>query len=247
MHFALAVIAAAVLLAACDDRAAAPRPTRTAVERPSSAGERAAATRVTFSGNLTLDGAPFDAQFLGAIVRQDGLIAACQYDLPPVTAGRYEIAVLAEAESAGCGAPGAEALLWTFVDDRFLFAQSWTPWPGDGATATVDASFSATAPDGARPPVTEFSGGIYTRDGDHLPPGTRVEAYIGDTLCGVASTRGFGSFDGYIMDVVGSGSRVGCDPGATIILRVNGTRAVQTATNTLQPTGHGGSFDLTLP
>jgi hypothetical protein len=244
---ALAVVGAATLFAACDDGHASPRATPTTLAPASTTADVNAATRATFSGDLTLDGAPFDATFLGAVVRRDSLITPCQYNLPSVTAGRYEITVLADAESAGCGAPGAEILLWTFVDDQFLFAQAWTPWPADGATATIDASFATATPAGARPPVTEFSGEIYTRDGDHLPAGARVEAYIGDTLCGVASARGFGSFEGYVMDVVGPESRPGCNQGATITLLVNGTPAAETTTNTLQPVDHGGSFDLTLP
>jgi hypothetical protein len=242
MRFALAGVAAA-LLAACDNGPTAPRSTRTPLALPST---NAAATRVAFRGDLTLDGAPFDAVFLGAVVRRDSLITACQYDLPPVAAGHYEVTVLAEAAGAGCGAPGAEVLFWTFVDDQFLYAQSWTPWPA-GTEAGMDASFSKAMPDGAHPPVTEFSGEIYTPRGDHVPPGARVEAYIGDVLCGVASTRGFGSFNGYIMEVVGPDSRAGCDRDARITLRVNGTPAAETATNTLQPLGQGGSFDLTIP
>ena len=67
--------------------------------------------RAVLHGSLSLDGAPFDAKFLGAIVRRDGLIANCQYTLSFVADGRYEVTVLADAEASGCGVQGAEIVL----------------------------------------------------------------------------------------------------------------------------------------
>ncbi len=65
---------------------------------PEADGVPGAADRVTLRGNLTLDGVPFSAGFLGAAVRRDGLTAACQYNLAQVVAGQYELTVMADAE-----------------------------------------------------------------------------------------------------------------------------------------------------
>jgi pimeloyl-ACP methyl ester carboxylesterase len=46
-----------------------------------------AGSRVTLSGALTLDGAPFDARYLGATVRRDGLVTSCQSH-PVIGGGR---------------------------------------------------------------------------------------------------------------------------------------------------------------
>jgi pimeloyl-ACP methyl ester carboxylesterase len=212
------------------------------------AGEvEGAGDRVVVSGNLTLDGVPFDANYLGAIVRKDGLIAACQHTLPPVEDGRYEITVVADAEVSGCGAPGSEILLWVYAQEQ-LFSSEWVPWPEDGRTVSFDGDFSTSAPEGAAPARTQFNGELYDRNGDRLPAGTRIEAYIGDTLCGVTSVRRSGSFGGFIMSVVGPDSVPGCERGATIEFRADGKRAIETAANELEPGGggRGGGGDLTL-
>jgi hypothetical protein len=203
-----------------------------------------AADRAVLQGALVLDGAPFDAPFLGAIVRRDGLVTPCQYTLPPVDDGRYEIVVLAEAEASGCGAPGAEILLWTFAEGRRLFSREAAPWPGNGAAASFDASFSSSAPEGDAPATSDFLGEIFRRSGERLPHGTRVEAYVGRVLCGIASTRRTGNFGGYILSVVGPDSVAGCDLGAKLSFRVEGERAKTTAVNAPDA---GPNLDLLLP
>ena len=107
--------------------------------------------RVVVSGNLSLDGKPFDARFLGAVVRRQGLVTPCQFNIPRVEQGRYAITVLAEAESFGCGAPGAEILLWAFVQERFVYSSSAVGWPASRRSATFDASFSTSTPRGDVP------------------------------------------------------------------------------------------------
>jgi pimeloyl-ACP methyl ester carboxylesterase len=199
--------------------------------------------RVVVSGSLTLDGAPFDSRFLGAVVRRDGLITPCQYALPPVDHGRYEITVLADAEASGCGAPGAEIFLWTFAANQQLYSREPVAWPGNGGVVTFDASFSLSAPHGGAPPTTGLNGEVFNRAGEHVPPGTRVEAYAGDVRCGVASTRRTGSYSGYILDVVGPDLVSGCDRDATLTFRVDGKLATETAVNDF----HGRTVDLTLP
>jgi pimeloyl-ACP methyl ester carboxylesterase len=199
--------------------------------------------RVVLRGRLTLDGEPFDARWLGAVVRKNGLVTPCQLTLPPVRRGRYAITVVAAAEASGCGVPGAEIALWTFADDRIIFSREMRRWPRRRA-ARFDASFSRARPDGDIPPRTEFAGQVFRPDGRQLPGGTRIDAYVGTTRCGVASVRRTGSFSGFSLNVVGPDSIPGCTRGGTIMFRVNGRPALDTAIN--EP-GRSGSLDLTVP
>jgi hypothetical protein len=167
----------------------------------------------------------------------------CQYTLTAVRNGRYEITVLADTEASGCGAKGAEIILWTFVQDERLHSEA-VPWPGDARTASFDATFSTGSPDGAAAPTASaFVGEVYDERGRHLPPGTRIEAYVGDARCGVASVRRTGSFSGYTLTVVGPDSVAGCDPGATLTFRIDGRPAANTAVN---ERGGEPSLDLNL-
>ena len=210
---------------------------------PRQAGIPGARERVIVHGRLTVDGEPFDAQFLGAVVVHDGLVSPCQHTLPQVRDGDYEISVSAEREVAGCGSKGGQIVLWTYVDDQELFTTQGMRWPGDGKRARFNATFSTDAPAGAAPPAVGFNGEVFTSDGRHLPAGTKIEGYIGDTLCGVGSTRYGGSYSGYILAIVGPDAVPGCTRGATITFRINGKPARETATNDL---GHDDTVDLTL-
>jgi hypothetical protein len=211
---------------------------------PEAEAVRGGRRRVQLRGRLSLDGAPFDARWLGAVVRRrDGLITPCQLALSPVRRGRYRIRVMADAEARGCGVPGAEIALWTFAHGRILYSTQRRRWPR-GRRLRLDASFSTATPDGAIPPRTEFAGQVFRSDGRQLRGGTRIEAYVGTTRCGLASVRRTGSFSGFTLNVVGPDSVPGCARGATITFRVNGRRALDTALN--QP-DRSGPLDLTVP
>jgi hypothetical protein len=96
--------------------------------------------------------------------------------------------------------------------------------------------------------VTELSGPVTERNGRVAPLGTRVEAFIGDTRCGVASVRSFAeNYSGYVLSVVGPDSIPGCARGGQINFRIEGRPARQTYENRLAPptSGSGGSFPLT--
>jgi hypothetical protein len=199
--------------------------------------------RVALSGRLRLGGKPFDSRFLGAVVRKDGLVTPCQLTLPLVRRGRYEIEVMAAAESAGCGAPGAEIALWTFADGQIVFSEQTRRWPR-GRRARLNFSFASGRPDGVIGQRAEFGGQVFRPDGRQLPGGTRIDAYVGSIRCGVATVRRTGSFTGFSLNVVGPDAIPGCTRGGTITFRVNGRRALDTATN--EP-GTAGPLDLTLP
>jgi hypothetical protein len=210
----------------------------------SSSPTTVATERVVVRGHATLDGAPFDAEFLGAAVRDHGLVTPCQGTLPRVDGGLYVVEVMSDAVASGCGTPGSEILLWIFTGDTQYFSTAALPWPADGRPTTFDASFTNAAPKGAARPTTEFAGQVFEHEGRRLPDGTRVEAYVGTTLCGVASVRTNGDFTGFSLAVVGSESVAGCQNGATITFRVDGQQAITTAVNDFRSVP---SLDLTLP
>jgi hypothetical protein len=197
--------------------------------------------RVIVRGTANLNGASFDSRFLGAVVRTGGLVTPCQLALSSVSNGRYEITVLGEAESSGCGAVGSDVVLWAFADGKITFSRDVVPWPRN-RRATFDATFSTASPGGAVPSRMEFSGEVDDRDGRPVTPGTKIEAYIGGTRCGVASTRRTGSFSGYILSVVGPDAIPGCARGGTIRFRIDGRPALDTAVH--EP-GSGATLDLT--
>jgi pimeloyl-ACP methyl ester carboxylesterase len=200
--------------------------------------------RAVLRGHLRVDGAAVDAQFLGAVVLRDGLSAPCQLELPPVVNGAYEITVAADAEIRGCGGPRARVALWTYVRGQQLFSGETVPWPGNGMRAGFDATFSSAMPHGVVPQMTDFSGGVYHANGRHLPPGTRVDAFVERTLCGVGSVRRTGSFLGYILHVAGPESVPGCAWDARIDFRIDGRPAAESGINGTSPSG--GLTDLTV-
>jgi hypothetical protein len=99
-------------------------------------------------------------------------------------------------------------------------------------------------PDGAGVRHTPFGGEfVRDRDGSPVAPGTLLEAYIGDALCGVASIRPGGD---YTLLVAGPQVE-GCAVGGEIRFFVGGEQASQTATNDLQREGSEREpFDLTV-
>jgi pimeloyl-ACP methyl ester carboxylesterase len=205
---------------------------------------KGARDRVVLRGKVTRDGRPFDADPLGVEVRHHGLTTPCQYALTPVTDGRYRITVQSDTEASGCGAPGGDLVLWTFVDGERLYSREKVRWPGDGSTKTLDATFSTSEPDGVGVPGTGFAGEVYQRDGTQLGPGTRVEAYVGETRCALASVRRTGNFSGFSLIIAGPDAVPGCAPDATLTFRIDGRPAVETKTN---DGDDRGPLDLSLP
>jgi hypothetical protein len=187
-----------------------------------------APTRTVVTGTARLDGRRFDARFLGAVVRHGGLVTPCQAALPPVRDGRFRIPVFLRNAAPGCGGPGREVLFWTFAD-RQVWADRWVPW--SKLTDAVALRFSTGRPSGVVPLRTEISGRAFDDAGRPVPLGTRIEARVGPTTCGIASVRAGGGFRGYILNIVGPDSIPGCRDGATITFLIGGTPARQTATN----------------
>lgn len=228
--FLLAITAAAVMMT--PELAAAAR-----------SEPRGATDRVRLYGDLTVDGVPLDARFLGAVVLRGDLVSPCQFTIPTVVDGMYEIYVFSERETTGCGARGARVALWTYVNDAQLYSNETFDWPGNGRTTRFDATFSTATPRGAVPELTVFSGEVDDGNGKQAAGGTRIEAHIDGTLCGVGSVRRTGSFTGYVLSVVGPASVPGCTLGATIEFLIDGRPAIATAINGAQV---DGALDLTV-
>ena len=202
--------------------------------------------RIVVHGIATLDGSSFDARWVGAVVLDGGLVTPCQEALRPVTKGRFTITVLADSESSGCGASGARVVLWTAVHSGIVYSTNSLAWPRSSGSATFTARYSTATPAGAAPTTAQFTGGVFRRDGRQLPPGTRVEAYVGGTRCGVASVRRASSYTTeYILAVVGPDSVSGCTRGAHLTFRINGRPAADTSVANTPP-GQQNSLNLTL-
>ncbi len=211
--------------------------------RDADAARTGAEDRVVVRGRATLDGASFDAPYLGAAVKRNGLVTPCQLTLPPVRDGRFAIRVHARTEARGCGAAGSQIFLWTFVQEQIVYSSQSVRWPGTGETAKFNPAFSIGAPTGGVGPIVGFAGEIFDPANRRLPPGANVEAHIGETLCGVATTRRIDNFIGFSIDVVGPDSIPGCAIGGTITFRVNGREAREMPVN---QAGQGASLDLSL-
>jgi hypothetical protein len=212
--------------------------------RDAGAARSGAEDRVVVRGRATLDGASFDAPYVGAVVKRHGLVTPCQQTLPRVRNGRFALTVYPRTESTGCGVAGSEIFLWTFVQDQIVYSTQSVRWPGNGEKARFDPAFSISAPSGGVGPIVGFAGEIFDRRNRRLPPGAHVEAHIGETRCAVATTRRIDNFTGFSIDVVGPDSIPGCTVGATITFRVDGRDARETAVN---QAGQGSSLNLSLP
>lgn len=213
-----------------------------------------AGNRVQLTGLATVDGQPLNSPFLRIIVEKDGLLADCRYTYDGITGGNYRQVIAPAPELAGCGESGAiisaETLVWDAAGRQHtVFSGNTAAWP-DGGIAQVNFTFAQANPAGASNPFTAFDGEVLDANGEHLPAGTTIEAYIGDTLCALTSLSSVAkrAAEEYAVLVVGPESRAGCERGATISFRVNGQAVEQTATNDLdelQNPGH--ALDLIVP
>lgn len=198
---------------------------------PTDVAEAAAPSTVVVKGRATVDGKPFDARFLGAIVVDDGLSTACQAALPRVRQGRFRIPVLGRRGGAGCGQRGARVVLWTNVDDRQLYSTNTLRWPRHGRRARFAPRFSTSDPRGAAPTTVDFIGDAQRRNGEVMPIGTKIEAFVGSTRCAQSSIRRADDWVGFIMNVAGPDTLPSCAAGATLRFRINGRPAEETILN----------------
>ena len=111
---------------------------------------------VVVRGNTTLDAAPLDAEFLGAAVRDHGLITPCQATLPRGTGAIRDRGV----EPRGgewLRAADSEILFWTFVNDTQYFGTAALPWP-ETATGELRHRLRHRHAEGSRAPNDRVRG-----------------------------------------------------------------------------------------
>jgi pimeloyl-ACP methyl ester carboxylesterase len=219
---------------------------RVAGEAPPGAGDR-----VIVRGKVTFDGRPLGGGYVWVVVRKNGLMRYCS--LAPFTTlpdGGYEVPVAAEAETHGCGEPGAELYVDVYASSlgRSYWSAELARWPA-GSDLTFDAAIEEP---GSYLPNTMFRGSVIDTSGQRLPPGTVIEAYIGDTLCGATAlpptAMALGDPSTYYLPVVGPQSISGCDQGGAISFRVNGEVVGQTGINDFDGRFQGQHLlDLSLP
>lgn len=248
---AAVLLACGVLLVGCDSGGDGGENVATASAEASAVATEVPGTRVALEGSVTVDGIPLEAEFLGVNVRRGGLVVFCQDAIAAPLFGRYAIDVYGDDELAGCGAAGAELILWTYAGEQQIFSQETLAWPGSGRRAEFNATFSTQDPDGARGPATETRGRVAHADGTPARVGAIIEARIGDVLCGMTSVRDFSTpeeeYIGYGMAIVGSDAVPGCARGETITFTVDGERAGETIVHDLGQGETGHEIDLTVP
>jgi hypothetical protein len=151
-----------------------------------------------------------------------------------------------DGEKRGCGAPGRRIRIAAATGDAVYFSDESVPWPSSGSAA-LDVNFTAEDAGRAADNVTPVFGNVYGADGKRMPPGTVIEAYVGDVLCGMTAIPPtpmlFDSPDVFDILVAGPEAVPGCDRGAVVSFRVNGGAVEQTATNGLDG---DVALDLTL-
>src|SRR2546421_2474864 len=145
------------------------------------AARTGAEDRVVVRGWANLDGASFDAPYLGAVVKRHGLVTPCQHTLPRVRNGRFTITVFPRTEADGCGAAGGKVFLWTFVQDQIVYSNQSVQWPGNGKSARFNPGFSISAPTGGVGPSVGFAGEIFDARNPPLAPGAPLAAPNAET------------------------------------------------------------------
>ncbi len=202
---------------------------------PSADNVAGADQRLTLTGQMTVDGQPVsgDGAMTIAVVRDGALAEVCGFLVDTPVTGSYTMGVAADAEQPGCGKSGRSLymvrLQHGWHDSREV---DWPP----GTQLAYNPEFSSSD----RPPgVTVLFGMLLDASGNLMPPGTIVEAYVGDTLCGRAASpqvvNPLSQPGGYGMLVVGPDAAPACAAGGSITFRVNGQAAssVRTVTNRL--------------
>ena len=125
---------------------------------------------------------------------------------------------------------------------RDLDKADLSPGSIKASEAEFDAAFDTARPEGASLPVTEAYGTVVDANGDAAPLGTPVEAYVGETLCGMSSIRRYGDEDGFLIIISGTALIPWCTEGAELTFRIGERTANETIVHNLNASG-GEEYD----
>jgi hypothetical protein len=197
---------------------------------------------LTVGGTALLDGQPLDADYIGLVVVDDGLVTPCQAALPVVSDGEVDLPAYTATGAAGCLRDRTQIAVWTYVDDRQIFSELVDVRSTADLTA-VRFTLSTAHPQADIPSTSGFNGEVFDAEGGRVTTG-RVEARIGGHVCGVSSNRNRGSFDGYLIAVLRTGDDGPCPDHATITFTVDGRPAEPSVAN---DEGRRDPLDLAVP
>lgn len=199
-----------------------------------------AGARLAVSGSATLDGLPAPIGSIRANVRgPDGLMSrSCTLEPATVLAeGRYSLVVAADEEMASCGRAGSSLLLIFTAKRASYTAQELAAWPAGATELAFHPAFSSRNPAGAGHTETIVVGAVLDADGNELPPGTLIEAFAGDTRCGITTVPAVVTLDGgpsaFLLAIVGPDMVPGCVTGSPVSLRVDSEPIEQTLAHDL--------------
>lgn len=214
-----------------------------------------AGDRVIVRGAITVDGAPVEDGFLWAVVESDGALHNCSYGFPSLRRGGYELAVAADSELGGCIGAASRTFLVYLSDGRYLISEQQLPPAGAERAIAFDATFSSANSAGGTGASSfeQYLGGtligeLRLQDGRPAPPGTVVEAFVGDVLCGrFVAPPVLMAFDqpGVYNISLGGAGNAACATDVPVSLYVNGRDTGFTASS--HPEDQGQLVNLTVP
>ncbi|TAK58136.1 MAG: hypothetical protein EPO22_11290 [Dehalococcoidia bacterium] len=186
--------------------------------------------RIALSGTITLDGEPLRGAYVGVMVRRGRFATDCTYQLEPVFDGTYRRFVPADAELAGCGAPGAKVYVWAIVDGKTMFSQRALDWPLPGTNVTFDVALLRSDPGGANGPSFAVFGDALDDHGQPLPAGTRIEARAGSAVCAAGEVAPVARVAYVTYVLVGvQPAPAGCGEGTTLRFYIHGRPSRESA------------------
>ncbi len=209
---------------------------------PGAADRRVIAANIEVRGGGQLSGPPW------VVNAEDSRLILCELAVSQglEDSTRFEWTVAGDAEIKGCGRADRPLSLLAWIDGRAVLSDDQLPWPGSSLGDGMATSFS---PRSATRHVVVLFGAVVNSSYWSLPAGTIVQAYVGDTLCGVTSIAPTGEFaQRYLLLVSGPDIIPSCLAGRTIDLRVNGGSSGTMAVNDpSSDANNGGRVDIIVP
>ncbi|MDE3094668.1 MAG: hypothetical protein KGK07_01540 [Chloroflexota bacterium] len=213
---------------------------------PAAAALPGARDRRDLNAHVTLDGKPFESGLLVAVVVRDGLVTQCNYENTlPAPDGQLHWTLAGDSEITGCGVPGADVQLMTYIGNAFMLSPQHAQWPSSAETMQLNVAFKSGSP---AERLTLFHGQVVNASGARPAPRGVIDAFIGNTRCGRTSVPPTGFLaEEFRLYVVGPESVAGCTAGGTVRFRVDGKFVAQSRVNDFSVTNPDDRVDLVVP